>query len=156
MIPLIPEVLKMIHEEKSVNKKKEILTDASKHPIIGPVLLFILRGAFDKSIEWILPVEKPPITFSQQIAGEGHISLYKIFDKKPMGLAYFCNEGIEAYKIKMDKYKRGQLYMQTLEQIHHTEAEMIMNMVSDRDLHIHGLTARLVNEVFPGLLRKME
>ena len=146
------EIKKSLHEiftevgkVTAVSKKAEILqkyeTDGLKH---------ILRGAYDKRIEWIVPDSPPPyepsdapdwdladLHLEREVMATGRFAL---FDGQP------TNQGKDLTTVR-----REQLFIQLLEGLHPTEADILLSMVKKR-LDYKGLTSNLVNQAFPNLI----
>ena len=144
----LPEFFQDVADEKSINRKAEILKENRTDG-----LLAILRSAFDKRIEWLVPDSKPP------------------FEENPEKNWALCEVQLEELAMRFGRYCKfdGKLtaqaksagfrnlaecendFITALKQLHTSEADLLIEIVNRR-LPYNGLTARVVNQAFPGLL----
>lgn len=141
---LIPEVFDKVEQAKTKEEKIKILRQNDSQPLRA--MLFL---NFNKEIKWQIPEGEPP---------------YKKVKDTPVGLSE-TNLYVEARriyvftnpKLNLTKYKREALFIEMLEAIHWTEAEMLC-AVKDKTLtkKYKSLKEALVREAFPALLPEPE
>ena len=135
----------------------EILSEASKLKakkdkieflrIYGnrPDFMYILRGAYAKNIEWLVPDGPLPegVEFSDvpavDLADDRLIRAYRQF-------RYLVKGGPDT-----PQSKREDIYLNILRAVHKSEAELLMSVVSKK-LPYKGLTRALMLETFPDWL----
>lgn len=149
-LPSIPQDA-MIHEIlgaiKNIRSKEDRISFLKKHNSLA--LRDVLRGAFDDSVVWIIPLGEPPYKKNSLAPGLSPNSLRSQSPK----LAYFAKSGPGE---KLLAVKREKMYIDLLESIHPNEAQLIVDMVNKNINHstYHGITKELVVETFPGLIKK--
>ena len=115
--------------------KDEQLAWLKKNKSAG--LDIVLRGAYDTSVEWLVPNSRPPWNKNNiktlQGAFYGEARRLRIFTK---GGGYD----------NINQTKRESLFIQLLESIDDNDAEIIVDMIVDRSFK--GLEAETVNEYF--------
>lgn len=104
----------------------------------------VLRGTFDDSIQWNLPGGKPPY---EPAAEESHPSHLVRHNKK---FSYFVKGGPGD---KLPAFKREKIFLDIIETIHPRDAELVVGMINKK-LEVKSVTKKLVEEAFPGLIRK--
>ena len=144
----LPEFFQDIADEKSINRKAEILQENKTDG-----LLAVLRSAFDSRIQWVLPETKPP------------------FEENPEKDWFKCEIHLEELALRLGRYCKfnGNLtaqakaagfrnlmeceadFINTIKQMHTTEVDLLMHLINRR-LPYKGLTPRVVNQAFPGLI----
>lgn len=139
---LVSDVLELVGKTESKKEKIDILR---KHNTLE--LRDILKGAFDSSIEFILPKGKPPIDEDEK----------KKYDKTVLAretkkFRYFVKGGPGE---QVNALRREKMFIDMLYRIETKEAELICKM-KDKELDgvYKGLTKKLVQEAFPGLIFK--
>lgn len=100
----------------------------------------VLRGTYDETIRWNIPVGAPPYEPSQP---HNHPASLLREHKK---FQYFLVNGPD-----MPKFKREKLYIGVLEGIHPKDAEIVINMTNKKP--IDGISLPIVEEAFPGLIK---
>jgi len=100
----------------------------------------VLRGTYDETIRWNLPVGAPPYEPSQ---AHNHPANLLREHKK---FQYFLVNGPD-----MPKFKREKLYIGMLEGVHPKDAEIVINMTNKKP--IDGISLPIVEEAFPGLIK---
>ena len=135
----IPEVLELL-EDKSSNERTDILqkndTKSLRH---------VLYSAFHPDVEFALPSERPnDLKIEETPVG---ISDNTLFQQSRKLKIFMKNTGYD----HLSDSKREVLFMQILESIHSTEAELLLQICIDRDIK-SSLTYREVLEAFPELL----
>ena len=104
-----------------------------------------LRINFDDDIVSLLPKGAPPYKKDDMPAGHNHSDLHKKYRQ----FAYF----FKGKYTDMNQIKREGLYIQMLEAIHPSEAEVLIAAIN-KDLSYKGLTKKLVMDTFPNLIRQ--
>lgn len=130
------ELLEAIDVETSRNKKLELLKQYDCKS-----LRTILKGGFCSSIEFDLPVGEPPYTPCD------HDKMpIRTIDKR-LGLFkhFVVGNGVP----RQDK--REGIFIDMLETLHPKEAQLIVAM-KDKKIKYKGLTVKLIEEAFPGLI----
>ena len=144
----LPVFFQEIADEKSINRKAEILKENQTDGLIA-----VLRSAFDTRIEWLVHDSKPP------------------FDENKETNWYQCEVHLEELAMRLGRYCKfdGKLtaqaksagfrnlaecendFITVMKQLHTSEADLLVEIVNRR-LPYKGLTARVVNQAWPGLL----
>lgn len=139
------EILTEVEGQKSYKAKAEKLQE---HDTIG--LRIILRGAFDKRIEWKLPTGKPPYT--ESTAPDWDLAdLHLVREAISIGRFATFNGNETNQSRGLNKLRIEQLYIQLLEGLHPTEANIVIEMVKKK-LPYKGITAKIANRAFPDLI----
>jgi hypothetical protein len=134
----IGEIIAMLKSAKTKNERAKILKDNDSLP-----LQTILRLNFDSKINFDLPKGFPPgYKASAKPDGFSNVTL-KVAIK---GFYMF----VKTSSPTLRQPKRETLFLQLLEQLDNQEAKVLVN-AKDKKLDA-GLTRKLVDEVFPGLL----
>ena len=139
---LVSEVLDLVAQTDSKKEKIEILR---KHNSLE--LRDILKGAFDSSIEFILPKGKPPIDENEK---RKYDKTHLIHETKKF--RYFVKGGPGE---QVNALRREKMFIDILYRIDSKEVDLVCKM-KDKDLEgaYKGLTKKLVQEAFPGLIFK--
>ena len=143
MKKLLPEILKEANKLATREERIEFLRQND-----SPALRDIIRIAFDKDVISMLPEGAPPYTPDDAPEGYAPSTLYKKFREFRF---YFKGPVAEGLK----PLKRESMFVQLLESIHSTEAELLIR-AKDRILHkkLMGITRKLCQDAFPGLIVK--
>ena len=134
--PLMSEVLDKVAKAKTKAKKIELLrqynTDA---------LRMVLKSSFDPRIEWDLPEGDVPYTPNEAPEGTEHNMLVH----EARTLYHYIKGG----NPKLTQNRRENMFIQLLEGLHQSEAEIIV-AAKDKGLHrkYKGLSANVVKEAF--------
>ncbi len=104
-------------------------------------LTLVLRAALDPNIKWALPEGAPPYTINPYPGQEG--ALYS----EARRLYLFVEGGNPNLTAK----KREHLFVQFLEMLTPKDAQLVL-AAKEKKLPYKGITAKLVNEAFPGLI----
>jgi len=132
----VHEIFTKINNAKDKPKKIEVLKRYDK-----PYIRQILKAAFDPKIKWILPEGTPPYIANEAPIGTEHTLL-----KNETRRLYLFIEGGDN---TISKTRKETLFIQMLEGLHQSEAEVLIN-VKDKKLNkvYKGLTAEMVRETF--------
>ena len=134
--PLMSEVLDKVAKAKTKKQKVELLrqhnTDA---------LRMVLKSSFDPKIEWDLPEGDVPYTPNEAPEGTEHNMLVH----EARTLYHYIKGG----NPKLTQNRRENMFIQLLEGLHQSEAEIIV-AAKDKGLHrkYKGLSANVVKEAF--------
>ena len=134
--PLMSEILDKVAKAKTKAKKIELLrqhnTDA---------LRMVLKSSFDPRIEWELPEGDVPYTVNEAPEGTEHNMLIH----EARTLYHYIKGG----NPKLTQNRRENMFIQLLEGLHQSEAEIIVS-AKDKGLHrkYKGLSANVVREAF--------
>lgn len=131
----IYNILKECAEPKAVKDKVELLQKNA-----SPVLLTILKHAFDPNIKFLLPDSDPPYKPCEFLDQEGR--LYSEARK----LYLF----VEGGNPSLTKFKREMLFIQFIEGLDKDDAKLML-AVKDKKLPFKSLTADVVLKAFPNL-----
>ena len=134
--PLMSEVLDKVAKAKTKKQKIELLrqhnTDA---------LRMVIKSSFDPRIEWELPEGDVPYTPNEAPEGTEHNMLVH----EARTLYHYIKGG----NPKLTQNRRENMFIQLLEGLHQSEAEIIV-AAKDKGLHrkYKGLSANVVREAF--------
>jgi hypothetical protein len=131
------EVFELFEKTKTRAEKIEVLKKNESW-----ALKDILKGALDPKIEWLLPKGEVPYTPS-----EAHNAPSSLL-RKNRDFRYVVKGGGGE---KMPAVKREKVFLGIVESIHPKDAELVCAMINKK-LPVKGLTVKLVQEAFPGLL----
>lgn len=132
----IAAILKECSELATVNERIEHL-QKNQHP----VMLMLLKYAYDPGIVFILPEGAPPYKPCDFLDQEGR--LYTEARK----LYLF----IEGGNPNLNKVKREMLFIQLIESLDKRDAELLIS-IKDKKLPYKGITEKIVRAAFPDLL----
>ena len=132
----VHEIFTKINNAKDKPKKIEVLKKYD-----SPAIRAILKAAFDPKIKFVLPVGTPPYIANDVPVGTEHSMLRNEYRR----LYLFIEGGDNT----ISKTKKETLFIQLLEGLHQTEAELMIN-VKDKTLNkvYKGLTEQVVKETF--------
>lgn len=133
---LLEEVSKCKKTEEKIQKLRQVDNAA---------LRVILKYAFDPAIKFALPTGAPPYKPCEFLDQEAR--LYT----EARRLYLFCEGG----NPNLSKVKREMLFIQLIESIDKNDA-VLLNHVKDKKLPFKGITAKIINEAFPGLITQKE
>lgn len=105
----------------------------------------VLRGTFDSRIKYLI-TEIPKYRPSDSPIGMGYSSIALELDR-----IYLLEQNHPKASPNLTQKKREQILIQMLESLEAKEAEIFAGMIMKR-LPVKGLTYKLVQEAFPGLL----
>ena len=134
--PLLSVVLKKVHNAKTKAKKVAVLREHDSEP-----LRMVIKSSFDPNIEWEMPSGAVPYQANEAPEGTEH----NVLRRESKKLYRFIKGGDPA----LPRAKKENLFIQMLEGLHKSEAELIVN-AKDKKLHqvYKGLSAAVVKEAF--------
>ena len=139
---LVSEVLEQVAKTDSKKEKVDILR---KHNSLE--LRDVLKGAFDDTVQFILPKGQPPVDEDEK----------KKYDKSALSretkkFRYFVKGGPGE---QVNALRREKMFIDILYRIDSKEIPLVCHM-KDKTLDgvFKGLTKKLVQEAFPGLIEK--
>ena len=133
---LFSEVLDRVHKAKTKDQKVKILKEHNT-----PALRSVLKSSFDPNIKWVLPEGEVPYRKNDAPIGTEHTTLATESSK----LWHFIKGGDG----QTPQWKKEQMFVQMLEGLHQTEADLLIN-AKDKKLHqvYKGLSTNVVMEAF--------
>jgi hypothetical protein len=132
------EILEMVSKQTTKEGKIAMLR---KHESVP--LKMVLRAALDPTIKWALPEGEPPYKPCDYLDQEN--MLYS----EARRLYIF----IEGGNPNIPRVKREALFIAMLESLAPADAKLIC-AAKDKKLPYKGLTVKLINEAFPGLINE--
>lgn len=134
----VDEIFDLVDKAKSRKDKIEVLKKYNNRAIRD-----VLKGAFDSSIEFNLPEGAPPYTPGSEISYPSSLM------KQTKKFHYFVRKA----DTRVAQAKVEMIFIKILESIHPKEAEILV-LMKDKNLDgkYKGLTKKLVQDVFPGLI----
>jgi len=134
--PLMSEIATKINNAKDKPRKLKVLKDHDSVP-----LRQVLKGAFDPSIEWLLPKGDVPFRRNEAPIGTDHTLL----SQEAKRLYLFTKGGDNS----LSNTKRETIFIQLLEGLSGEEAEFLVTVVNKKvNNKYKGFTANLVKEAF--------
>ena len=139
---LVSEVLEQVAKTDSKKEKVDILR---KHNSLE--LRDVLKGAFDDTVQFILPKGQPPIDENEK---KKYDKTHLVHETKKF--RYFVKGGPGE---QVNALRRERMFIDILYRVDTKEATLICKM-KDKELDgaYKGLTKKLVQEAFPGLIFK--
>lgn len=139
---MISEILEEASKQDSQVSRGQYLKDN-----YSVALITILKGGFDDSVVWNLPEGTPPYTQDDAPKGFEYSSLHK--QSRKLG-KYFIKGGMgEA----LAPVRRESMFIEMLESLHSTEAELVIAMKEGLTGRYKGITLKLVQDTFPDLIK---
>jgi|TARA_B100000085_G_scaffold282256_1_gene310454 hypothetical protein len=134
--PLISEILVKVNNAKDKPKKIAVLKQYD-----SPGLRMVLKSSFDPKIQWRLPEGDVPFKKNDAPAGTEHTRL----EQEARTLFHYIKGGND----KLKQIKCEAMFVQLLEGLHESEAEMLI-AAKDKRLHqvYKGLSKQVVQESF--------
>jgi len=133
----VHEVIEMASEAKTREDKIAVL---KKHET--QALKDVLVGTFHSKIEWNLPLGRPPF----EAAEERSVPSNLLKQTRKFNDLIKGGPGDT-----LPAFKREQIFIRLIEQIHPKDAELLLKMVAKKQ-PAKGITKKLVEEAFPGLI----
>ena len=135
-LPLLSKILKSVASKKTKKEKLAVL----RHHAPNNAMKQLLKLCYDDNVVWLLPRGTPPYRKNNDLDDSDN-GLYQEARK-----LYLYLEGGNP---NLHQVRREALFIQVLESIHADEAELLVQI---KDRKIKGITKKLVQEAFPGLL----
>lgn len=136
---LIYEVFQKLEQLKTKQEKIDLLRAND-----SAALRDIIRCSLDPKIEFLLPEGAPPYNPAAPSSIPSNLL------KQNVKLTYWVKGSPKAAQV--DKIKRERIFMDVLESIHPEDA-LVLIAAKDKKQLAKGLTVKLVNEAFPGLIQ---
>jgi len=135
------EIFTQVGEAKTREEKVEVLRAYNE--------LFVrdvLKGAYDDTIQFIIPKGAPPYTPAPERNPPTHLK------RMTKQFKYFVAGGPGE---RLPKMKVESMFIKVIEAIHPDDAKLVI-MMKDKELAgvYKGLTKKLASEAFPGLIVK--
>ena len=139
------EIFTDVAKETSINKKSEILKDNDSQG-----LQIFLRCVFDDKVTWLVPDSKPP--YEPNDAPEWDLADMRL-EQEALKIGRFIQvDGQTPIQGRdLTRTRREQLFIQLLEGLHPSEADLLMSGVKKK-IKYKGLTKRVVQKAFPDLI----
>ena len=131
------EIFENVSKSKNKEEKVQLLKQNESW-----ALKDVLRGIYDSRVQWELPKGEVPYTASEE---HNHPSQLLRENKK---FRYFV-KGVPSCD-QLPKIKREKLFLAMIESIHPKDALIVVDMINKKAPK--GITRKVVEEAFPGLL----
>ena len=134
--PLMSEILDKVAKAKTKEQKVNLLRQHN-----SAALRMVIKSSFDPNIEWELPDGDVPYTRNDAPEGTEHNMLIH----EARTLFHYIRGG----NPKLTQNRRENMFIQMLEGLHESEAEIII-AAKDKSLHrkYKGLSSNVVKEAF--------
>ena len=134
--PFQSEILDLVSKQRTKAKKIEVLREYRNDALVS-----LLIWNYDEEVKSMLPEEDVPYNPNEAPAGTEHTRLAKEYK----GLFRFVKGGQDNLPV----LKRESMFVQLLEGLHESEAELLVN-AKDKKLHqiYKGLSTNVVCEAF--------
>jgi hypothetical protein len=130
------EILKKAGNQRSNANKIKLLREFD-----SPELRSLVKSSYDPNIEWLLPEGDVPYNRKDFKLGDGS---HKFLFTEMSTLYHFVKGGNDSLK----KPKREQMFIELLESLHESEAELLI-LAKDKGLHKeYKLSDNVVREAF--------
>ena len=133
---LISEILDKVSKAKTKQNKIALLKEHDSQ-----ALRMVIKASFDPKIKWALPEGEVPFKRNEAPAGTEHSTL--AYESRRL------YHYIEGGNPSLSQTKRETMFVQMLEGLHDTEADVLV-AAKDKSLHqaYKGLSANVVKEAF--------
>ena len=133
----IHEIIELVSKAKTREEKISLLKQHETQ-----ALKDVLVGAYHSKVEWNLPPGRPPFEAAEERSVPSNLlkQTRKFNDLIKGG----TGDNLPAFK-------RESIFIRLIEQIHPDDAELLLKMVAKKQL-AKGLTKKIVEEAFPGLV----
>lgn len=135
------EIHEILDSLTAMRKKQDKIDFLRKHDSMA--LRDVLKGTFDPAIQWNLPEGAPPYEQENEDVSPSTLR------KKHRDFKYFV-KGLQISE-RLNPIRREVLFIRLLESIHPEDAKIVISM-KDKKQPVKGLTKKLVEEAFPGLI----
>jgi hypothetical protein len=136
------QVYEILEKAAKQRAKKDKIAVLQEYKDLMP-LRDVLRGSFDKTIQWNLPAGPVPYTPSREDIVPATLR------KEHLKFRYFV-KGLPQSD-KLPAVKREKLFIDMCESVHPRDAEVIIAMIN-KESPMKGITKTLVKEAFPDLI----
>ena len=133
----VHEIIDMVSKAKTKEDKISLLKEHESQ-----ALKDVLVGAYHSKVEWNLPAGRPPFEASQ----EGNVPSNLLKQTKNFNDLVKGGPGDN-----LPAFKRERIFIRMIENVHPDDAELLLKMVAKKQL-AKGVTKKLVEEAFPGLI----
>ena len=133
------EILQKFENAKTKQERVKVLQQNDIMPLFD-----VLQGTFDDSIQWNLPGGTPPYTPSSEESPPSSLL------RQHRNFKYFV-KGLRDSS-RLNPIRRERMFIDMLEAVHPKDAEILVSMINKKS-PVKGLTKKLVQEVFPQLIR---
>jgi len=142
------EIFEEVGKETKISEKVKILQSWD-----SPAVRAVLRGAYDPTIKWLVPNTKPPFTVNDvEDWGLAPLRLdVEVLNQISKYVSRQNSDGVWDTGIELQQTRREQFFIEFIEGLHSTEVEIVFGMVK-RKLPYKGVTPKLANQAFPGLI----
>lgn len=147
---LMPEIFRKISSQVNLTRKRDLILKL-KTSVHAPALLVMFLLIYDWSIEFRIPDGTPPgLKLNRVPPGTDHTVLRTQFAKL-YNFIVGGNSGISQAKLE-------QLYIQILENLHHTEADFMLRIFNKAmfkdwgDDKKYNIPFKLVEEAYPEII----
>ena len=135
------QVYEILDKAAKQRAKKEKIQVLRENEMMA--LKDVLRGTFDKVIQWNLPTGPVPYTPSSEESPPNSLL------KKHIDFKYFVKGLLESERLT--PVKREKMFIDMCESVHPRDAEVLVAMIN-KNPPIKGITKTLVKEAFPDLI----
>ena len=145
------EIFELVSKESAIGKKVEILQDNDSQG-----LQVFLRCVYDDTVSWLVPDTTPP--YEPNEAPEWDLADMRLEQEMPKIGRFIQVDGQTPNQGRdLTRTRREQLFIQLLEGLHPTEAQLLLGSIKDKNRktklkQYKGLTERLVKKAFPNLI----
>jgi len=145
------EIFEEVSKESAIGKKVAILQDNDSQG-----LQVFLRCVYDDTVSWLVPDTTPP--YEPNDAPEWDLADMRLEQEMPKIGRFIQVDGQTPNQGRdLTRTRREQLFIQLLEGLHPTEAQLLLGSIKDKNRKVKlkqykGLTERLVKKAFPNLI----
>jgi len=145
------EIFEEVSKESAIGKKVAILQDNDSQG-----LQVFLRCVYDDTVSWLVPDTTPP--YEPNEAPEWDLADMRLEQEMPKIGRFIQVDGQTPNQGRdLTRTRREQLFIQLLEGLHPTEAQLLLGSIKDKNRKVKlkqykGLTERLVKKAFPNLI----
>ena len=133
-------VAEFLEKVSKLKKKEEKVAALKRNDSF--VIRTILQGAFDPRVKWALPEGTPPYKVNDLVDQEN------VLIRECRRLVHFIEGGNPGLK----QMRRETLFVELLESVAPKDAELLC-AIKDKKFPYKGITADVVKEAFPGLIK---
>jgi|13_taG_2_1085334.scaffolds.fasta_scaffold25928_3 hypothetical protein len=141
MTPIRLQVFEILDKAAKQRAKKDKIKVLQENDMMA--LRDVLRGSFDKVIQWNLPSGPVPYTPASEESPPNTLL------KAHMNFKYFVKGLLESQRLT--PLKREKMFIDMCESVHPRDAEVLVAMIN-KETPVKGITKTLVKEAFPDLL----